>query len=98
MHGNSNIKVTQPVCSVNTVHEDTCVIFAGHYIVLCGYNLSSQKFLYHNPSLSDSEYPSCWETPIEGRVTLKLIIRKFIPFYVLSTVNIKIFSSYTNTR
>lgn len=26
--------------------------------MLCGYNLSNEKFLFHNPSLSDSEYPT----------------------------------------
>lgn len=82
---------------MNTVHEDTCVTVSGHYIVLCGYNLSGQKFLYHNPSLSDSECPSCWESSIERRMTLKLIIKMFIPSYVLTTVNIEMFFSYTQT-
>ncbi|PNF36938.1 Protein GUCD1 [Cryptotermes secundus] len=27
--------------------------YTGHYIVLCGYNLSSEKFLYHNPSFKN---------------------------------------------
>ncbi|PSN38081.1 Protein GUCD1 [Blattella germanica] len=28
-------------------------VFTGHYIVLCGYSLSNQKFLYHNPAFKN---------------------------------------------
>lgn len=47
------------ICKVNKLTSELrgCLpwntSFTGHYIVLCGYNLSSQKFLYRNPSLSD---------------------------------------------
>ncbi|KAJ9587308.1 hypothetical protein L9F63_019164 [Diploptera punctata] len=44
------------VCKLNRLTSElrSCLPwttnYTGHYIVLCGYNLGSKKFLYHNPS------------------------------------------------
>lgn len=27
--------------------------YAGHYVVLCGYDMAAQKLFYHNPEVHD---------------------------------------------
>lgn len=50
------------ICKFNKVSSELrkClpwpITYQGHYIVLCGYDLSSQKVYYRNPSFSDRKY------------------------------------------
>lgn len=34
--------------------------YAGHYVVLCGYDMAAQKLFYHNPEVHDGREYSIW--------------------------------------